>query len=26
LAEDILNDASEFVERAKIYLQQEGYL
>lgn len=26
LAEDMLNDASEFVERARIYLQREGYL
>jgi len=26
LAEDILRDAGQFVERAAIYLKQEGYL
>lgn len=26
LAEDILRDAQQFVERAATYLQQEGYL
>jgi len=26
LAEDILRDASQFVERAATYLKQEGYL
>ena len=26
LAEDVLRDASQFVERAKIYLEQEGYM
>jgi uncharacterized protein (UPF0332 family) len=26
LTEDILRDASHFVERARVYLEQEGYL